>query len=47
MQKKTIAKATALPLPARTAPLTLLGVMALALSSAVVISQIVPLVSGL
>jgi len=45
--KGPIVKAATLPLPARAAPAMLLGVMALALSAAVVVSQIVAVVSRL
>jgi hypothetical protein len=42
--RRPIVKAVALPLPTRTPPLALLGVMVLALSSAVIMSQVVALV---
>jgi hypothetical protein len=45
--RKPLVKATAIPLPARAAPITLLGVMAVALCAAVAASQIVAVVTRL
>jgi hypothetical protein len=45
--RKPIVKATALPLPTRAAPITLLGVMAVALCAAAAASQIVVVVTRL
>ena len=45
--RKSIVKAVAVPMPVRAAPITLIGVMAVALCAAVVASQAVVLVSSL
>jgi hypothetical protein len=46
-RRRAIVKAAAIPMPTRAAPITLLGVMAVALCAAVLASQIVSLASRL
>lgn len=46
-KRRPIIRAAAIPMPTRAAPITLVGVMAVALCAAVVASQIIALVSKL